>query len=159
MATLAANDQENTVRHLHAGAAGKSLNAGLKGFNAKTPGNKAPKTPFKIPLNDENAVGKAGQTKGKGNELFTTNKGGKIDQNAFVTPAGKRRGGRLRKTTTDVSRSAHARAAGHEDDQRQIEALWNPSASLFRKDTETQPSPAPPKSEGPPTGSRARVRR
>ena len=33
MATLAANDQENTVRHLHAGAAGKSLNAGLKGFN------------------------------------------------------------------------------------------------------------------------------
>ena len=158
MATLAANDQENTVRHLHAGAAGKSLNAGLKGFN-----NKAPKTPFKIPLNDENAVGKAGksvlQTKGKGNELFTTNKGGKIDQNAFVTPAGKKRDGRLRKTTTDVSRSAHARAAGHEDDQRQIEALWNPSAPLFRKDTETQPSPAPPQSQGPPARSRARVRR
>lgn len=155
MATLAANDQENAVRHLHAGAAGKSLNAGLKGFNAKTPGNKAPKTPFKIPLNDENAVGKAG----KGNELFTTNKGGKIDQNAFVTPAGKRRHGRLRKTTTDVSRSAHARAAGHEDDQRQIEALWNPSAPLLRKDAETQPSPAPPQSQGPPARSRARVRR
>ena len=92
MATLAANDQENAVRHLHAGAASKSLNAGLKGFNAKTPGNKAPKTPFKIPLNDENAVTKGGksvlQTQGKGAELFNGGKGGKIDGNAFVTPAG-----------------------------------------------------------------------
>ncbi|KAH6866725.1 hypothetical protein BKA58DRAFT_364330 [Alternaria rosae] len=106
MTTLAANDQENAVRHLHAGAAGKSLNAGLKGFNAKTPGNKAPKTPFKIPLNDENAVGKAGksvlQTKGKGNELFTTNKGGKIDQNAFVTPAGPRTRAPLGMKTTNA---------------------------------------------------------
>lgn len=81
MDILAANDQENLVHNLQAGAAGKSLNAGLKGFNAKTPGNKAPKTPFKVPLNDENAVHKGGksvlQTKGKGNE------------NAFVTPAGE----------------------------------------------------------------------
>lgn len=92
MATLAANDQENAVRHLQAAAAGKSLNAGLKGFNAKTPGNKAPKTPFKIPLNDENAVTKGGKsilhTKGKGAELVTGGKGGKVDDNAFVTPAG-----------------------------------------------------------------------
>jgi hypothetical protein len=73
MATLAANDQENAVRHLQAGAAGKSLNAGIKGFGAKTPGNKS-----------------VLQTKGKGSEnlLFTTKKGGKIDENAFVTPAG-----------------------------------------------------------------------
>jgi hypothetical protein len=94
MATLAANDQENAVRHLQAGAAGKPLNAGIKGFGAKTPGNKAPKTPFKVPLNDENAVGNAGksvlQTKGKGSEnvLFTSKKGGRLDANAFVTPAG-----------------------------------------------------------------------
>lgn len=88
MATLAANDQENAIRHLQAGAAGKSLNAGLKGLNAKTPGHKAPKTPFKVPLNDENA---ANQTigKGKGNLLMTSKKGGKVDENAFVTPAGK----------------------------------------------------------------------
>lgn len=92
MATLAANDQENAVRHLHAAGGSKSLNAGIKGFNAKTPGNKAPKTPFKIPLNDENAVTKGAksllQTQGKGAELFTGGKGGKVDQNAFVTPAG-----------------------------------------------------------------------
>jgi hypothetical protein len=120
MATLAANDQENAVRHLHAAAAGKSLNAGLKGFNAKTPGNKAPKTPFKIPLNDENAVGRAGNTKGKGNDLFTTKTGGNIDANAFVTPAGTTRDDRLRKPTADVFRSTNSRAAGHEDDQRQV---------------------------------------
>jgi hypothetical protein len=94
MDILAANDQENVVRNLQAGPAGKSLNAGLKGFNAKTPGHKAPKTPFKIPLNDENAVHKAGKsvlkTNGKGNEnlLKTVQKDGKLDASAFVTPAG-----------------------------------------------------------------------
>lgn len=95
MAILAANDQENAVRHLHASAAGKSLNAGLKGYNAKTPGNKAPKTPFKVPLNDENAVNKAGKSvlkaNGKANEnlLVTGKKGVKLDENAFITPAGE----------------------------------------------------------------------
>jgi hypothetical protein len=82
------------VRNLQAGPAGKSLNGGLKGFNAKTPSNKAPKTPFKIPLNDENAVHKGGKsvlkTNGKGNEnlLKTVQKDGKLDASAFVTPAG-----------------------------------------------------------------------
>lgn len=91
MNILAANDQENLVHNLHAGTAGKPLNAGLKGFNAKTPGNKAPKTPFKIPLNDENAVTKGGKTngKGKGNVLMTGKKDGGLDANAFVTPAGE----------------------------------------------------------------------
>lgn len=96
MAILAAaNDQENFVHNLQAQAAGKPLNAGLKGFHAKTPGNKAPKTPFKVPLNDENAVGRAGKsvlkTNGKGNEnlLMTVKKDGRLDQNVFVTPAGK----------------------------------------------------------------------
>ncbi|CAO2648898.1 Nn.00g098470.m01.CDS01 [Neocucurbitaria sp. VM-36] len=112
MTTLAANDQENAVRHLHAGAAGKSLNAGLKGFNAKTPGNKAPKTPFKVPLNDENAVNKAGKsvlkTNGKGNEnlLMTSKKGGKLDDNAFVTPAGPRTRAPLGMKTTNAKSKA-----------------------------------------------------
>ena len=89
------------MHNLHAGAAGKSLNAGLKGFNAKTPGNKAPKTPFKRSLNDENTTFKAGKSvlkpNGKGNEnlLMTSKKGGKFDDNAFVTPAGKYDGGQL----------------------------------------------------------------
>jgi hypothetical protein len=94
MEILAANDQENLAHAFQAAAAAKPLNAGLKGFNAKTPGNKAPKTPFKIPLNDENAFkggktgGKAGG-KGDGNLFMTMKKGGNVDNNAFVTPAGE----------------------------------------------------------------------
>ena len=94
MTTLAAHDQENAVRHLQAGAAGKSLNAGPTGFSAKTPGNKAPKTPFKVPLNDENAPNKAGKSvlntvsKANASLFMTSKKGGKLDENAFVTPAG-----------------------------------------------------------------------
>jgi len=94
MEVLAANDQENLAHSFQAAAAAKSLNTGLKGFNAKTPGNKAPKTPFKIPLNDENAF-KGGKTggktngKGDGNLFMTMKKGGNVDSNAFVTPAGE----------------------------------------------------------------------
>jgi hypothetical protein len=95
MATLAAHDQENAVRSLQLGPGGKPLATGSKSFNAKTPGNKAPKTPFKVPLNDENDFTRGGksvlQTKGKGSEnlLMTSKKGGKLDANAFMTPAGK----------------------------------------------------------------------
>jgi hypothetical protein len=76
MATLAARDQENAIRNITIGPGGKPLAAGTKGLGAKTPGNKAPKTPFKIPLNDENGIKQTGKTQGKGNE------------NAFLTPAG-----------------------------------------------------------------------
>lgn len=91
MATLAAHDQENAVRNIAIGPSGKPMNAGIKGLGAKTPGNKAPKTPFKIPLNDENVFKQAGKANGKGAEnlLKTSLKGGKLDENAFITPAGK----------------------------------------------------------------------
>ncbi|KAF2994853.1 hypothetical protein E8E13_003922 [Curvularia kusanoi] len=90
MATLAAHDQENAVRNLQVGPGGKPLNAGAKSFGAKTPGNKAPKTPYKVPLNDENVFTRGGKGDGKGNLLMTTQKGGKLDASAFVTPAGPR---------------------------------------------------------------------
>src|ERR1700743_2843475 len=76
---FAAHDQENLVHAHQTTAAAKSLAAGNKGLGAKTPNNKAPKTPFKVPLNDENAY-RAGKsvlrTVGKGNEniLVTTKK-------------------------------------------------------------------------------------
>ncbi|KAF2710511.1 hypothetical protein K504DRAFT_377139 [Pleomassaria siparia CBS 279.74] len=107
MNVLAANDQENLAASMHAAAAGKSLNASLKGFNAKTPGNKAPKTPFKISLNDENAS-KAGKTNGKGNGnlLMTMRKGGKLEDNAFVTPAGARTRAPLGMKTTNAKARA-----------------------------------------------------
>lgn len=77
------------MRSLHPGPGGKPLNAAAKSFGAKTPGNKAPKTPFKLPLNDENVFTKGANGDGKGNLLMTTKKGGKLDASAFVTPAGK----------------------------------------------------------------------
>ncbi|KAF2265678.1 hypothetical protein CC78DRAFT_532341 [Lojkania enalia] len=112
MDILAANDQENLVHNLQAGAAAKPLNAGLKGFNAKTPGNKAPKTPFKVPLNDENAQARAGKSvlkaSGKQNEnlLMASKKGGKVDASAFVTPAGPRTRAPLGMKTTNAKAKA-----------------------------------------------------
>lgn len=91
---LAVRDQENLVHGHQAAAASKPLNQGAKQLGLKTPG-KAPKTPFKLPLNDENiagglGVGKGGlKTLGKGNENTTLGaKGGLGDKNAFVTPMG-----------------------------------------------------------------------
>ncbi|KAJ4380289.1 hypothetical protein N0V86_004600 [Didymella sp. IMI 355093] len=84
MATLAAHDQENAVRSLQVGPGGKPLAAGAKSFAAKTPATRAPKTPFKLPLNDENVFTQAGKT---------AKQDGKRDAGAFVTPAGTRRRG------------------------------------------------------------------
>lgn len=83
---LAARDQENLVHGHHQVAASKPLNQ-----TAKTPGNKYPKTPLKIPLQDENAPeGFGGKSaKGKGLDGFATGKKGPtFDKNAFVTPLG-----------------------------------------------------------------------
>lgn len=93
---LAARDQENLVHGQQAAAASKPLNQGIRQLQPKTPGNKVPKTPFKIPLNDENGGfgnggGKTGlKLNGKGNENFMTvgKKGGLGDKNAFITPLG-----------------------------------------------------------------------
>lgn len=91
---LAARDQENLVHAHQTVGASKPLNQGARQLAPKTPGNKVPKTPFKIPLNDENGGiggGKAVlKTNGKGNENMVTGmkKGGQGEKNAFVTPMG-----------------------------------------------------------------------
>ncbi|KAJ5577894.1 uncharacterized protein N7459_006858 [Penicillium hispanicum] len=77
---LAVRDQENLVNTHQTAAAAKPLNQGVKQLPPKTPG----KTPFKVPLNDENnplAFGKR-TVKGNGNRLDH----GKLGTNAFVTP-------------------------------------------------------------------------
>ncbi len=79
---LAARDQENLVHGHQAAAASKTLNQGARQLAPKTPGNKVPKTPFKLPLNDENGIGGFGA----GKTGLKTNGAGK---NAFVTPMGK----------------------------------------------------------------------
>jgi hypothetical protein len=94
---LAARDQENLVHGHQQVAAAKPLNQGNRQLAPKTPGNKYPKTPLKIPLNDENGVGGQGKgqllqkNQGKGNENIMAGgkKVGLVDKNAFVTPIGE----------------------------------------------------------------------
>lgn len=85
---LATRDQENLVARHQNGAV-------LKQQQNNQLGNRYPKTPIKIPLNDENA----GHFKGaksilgnrtKGNENATSSKGLKgLDGSNFVTPMGE----------------------------------------------------------------------
>lgn len=87
---FAARDQENLVHGHQQIAASKPLNQTTRGLQPKTPGNKYPKTPLKIPLNDENAptgFGKAAKGKGLEN-LVTGKKATAFDKNAFITPLG-----------------------------------------------------------------------
>jgi hypothetical protein len=84
------HDQENVYTH-QAGASKQQL-------QAKTPGARYPKTPLKIPLNDENTnhgFGGKSVLRGKGNNenVLTVGKGGngmgKTGKQAMVTPAGE----------------------------------------------------------------------
>ena len=82
------HDQENVYTH-QAGASKQQL-------QAKTPGARYPKTPLKVPLNDENAHhGFNGKSilRGKGNNenILTVAKGGigKSGKPGMMTPAGQ----------------------------------------------------------------------
>lgn len=94
---LAARDQENLVYSHQTNAAGKPLNQGIRGLQSKTPGQRAPKTPFKaFPSDENNAVfigaqktGIKAWNKGDENRLQTNKNDGKLDSNAFVTPVGR----------------------------------------------------------------------
>ncbi|KAI0472016.1 hypothetical protein GGR56DRAFT_102533 [Xylariaceae sp. FL0804] len=85
---LAARDQENLAFTRQNGAALKQ--------QQKTPGARYPKTPLKVPLNDENgarAMGAKSILGGgtRGNENAMTSKGVKgLDKSRFVTPMGPR---------------------------------------------------------------------
>lgn len=92
---LAARDQENLVHSHQTVAASKPLNQSSRPLQAKTPGNKAPKTPFKIPLNDENnplGFGAKKTVKAGNNQienLLRQGKDGNGQKSAFVTPLGE----------------------------------------------------------------------
>ena len=92
---LTARDQENLVHGHQAMAAAKPLNQSSQRLAPpKTPGNKYPKTPIRLPLNDENAPTGGGKklvlgTKGKGSDnMPVTGKKAQLDKNAFITPMG-----------------------------------------------------------------------
>lgn len=83
---LALRDQENLVHTHQTVAAAKSLNQGVKQLQPRTPGTRAPKTPFKVPLNDENDPLTFGKKtiKAAGKQRENT----KPAKDAFVTPLG-----------------------------------------------------------------------
>ncbi|KAK3718918.1 hypothetical protein LTR37_004834 [Vermiconidia calcicola] len=101
-------NQENAIYEQQTAAAAKPLNQGVKGLAPKTPGNKAPKTPFKVSRNDENATFGVGKTGGKGKQdgLFEEGKGGRLDKAAFVTPAGPRTRAPLGNKTANAKATA-----------------------------------------------------
>lgn len=96
---LAARDQENLVHSHQTAAVAKSLNQGVRSLQPKTPGNIAPKTPFRVPLNDENnplAFGGLGKQTVAGprfqgqkeNVIRQAGKDGLQDKRPLATPMG-----------------------------------------------------------------------
>ncbi|OBT45310.1 hypothetical protein VE00_03635 [Pseudogymnoascus sp. WSF 3629] len=133
---LAARDQENLVHGQQALAASKPLNQGTRAAPPKTPGNRYPKTPLKIPLHDENAptgFGKKSvlQTKGKGNENLVTGgkKGTGLDKNAFITPMGPRTRAPLGMKTTNAKAKAFQTPAGPEMDKAPEKTQIRPTST------------------------------
>ncbi|CZR69163.1 uncharacterized protein PAC_19063 [Phialocephala subalpina] len=104
---LAVRDQENLVHGHQQVAASKPLNQTTRGLQPKTPGNKYPKTPLKIPLNDENVPTEFGKTgKGKGLENLISGKKTAFDKNAFITPLAPRERAPLGAKTTNAKAKA-----------------------------------------------------
>jgi hypothetical protein len=86
---LARRDQENLVHSHQMTAASKPLNQGVRQLQQKTPGNRAPKTPFKVPLHDENEPLAFGKNTVKGNGGGLGGKALQSGKEAFVTPLGR----------------------------------------------------------------------
>lgn len=104
MFSIRAN-QENAIYEQQTAAASKPANQRLKGLAPKTPGNKAPKTPFK---NDENIRLDFGKTSGKGRQdgQADDGKGGKAQRDAFQTPAGMSNHTQQRRDLADQTNDA-----------------------------------------------------
>lgn len=135
-------DQENLVYGQQQVAAAKPLNQGVKGLGAKTPGNKAPKTPFKVPLNDENRDWQTGKKGGKGGDENVFTGGKKVfggDKNAFVTPAGTLRywKGKLRIRVDERTGPRNRAPLGMKTTNAKGNALQTPAPNTGRDSIKT----------------------
>ncbi|RYP61330.1 hypothetical protein DL769_007743 [Monosporascus sp. CRB-8-3] len=108
---LAVRDQENLVHARQNGASLKQQQG--RQLQPKTPGARYPKTPIKVPLNDENATHVVGGAKSnlagrtRGNENALTSKASKgLDKSNFVTPMGPRSRAVLGDKTTNAKAKA-----------------------------------------------------
>lgn len=80
---FAAHDQENLVS-IHQTVATTKQQQSARTLQPKTPGTWYPKTPLKVPLNDENTT----RGFGAGKSVLGTGKP-KLDRSQFVTPGGQ----------------------------------------------------------------------
>ncbi|KAH6640981.1 hypothetical protein F5144DRAFT_484001 [Chaetomium tenue] len=130
------HDQENVYTH-QAGASKQQL-------QAKTPGARFPKTPLKVPLNDENSnhgFGGKSALRGKGNNenILTVGKGanglGKSGKSAMVTPAAPRTGrAPLGNKTTNAKAKATYQTPGAKVTARDFEkSAVKPTTTLRPK--------------------------
>ncbi|KAI9652060.1 MAG: hypothetical protein M1829_001967 [Trizodia sp. TS-e1964] len=123
---LALRDQENLAYERQIAASTKPLNQGVRQFAPKTPGNKHPKTPFKIPLNDENSLdanaGMIGfKTALRLNDDLGLEAKNVVDKNAFITPLGSRTRAPLGlKTTNAKAKGLQTPALGIGLDKSQV---------------------------------------
>jgi hypothetical protein len=91
---LASRDQENLVHARQTAAAAKPMYQGIRALQQKTPGNNAPKTPFKVLPNDQNhplthGGSKAVKVQGNQKENFMRQgKDGISYNHTFITPLG-----------------------------------------------------------------------
>lgn len=85
---LARQDQENLVHARQMTAAGKPMNQSARQLQPKTPGTRAPKTPFKVPLRDENEPFAFGKNTVKGNGRGLGANALQSSKDAFITPLG-----------------------------------------------------------------------
>ncbi|OJD17769.1 hypothetical protein AJ78_02178 [Emergomyces pasteurianus Ep9510] len=150
---LAARDQENLVHAHQTTAAAKPLNQSTRKLQPKTPGTKAPKTPFKLQLNDENnplAFGEGGGGKkiGKENNGQHENKPGKdrnAGGNAFVTPMAPRNRAPLGMKTTNAKANAFQTPALPLGTSKPIKTTKRPSTIRKLKQNGPEAVPHQPK--------------
>lgn len=132
---FAARDQENLVS-AHQAAASTKQQATTRGLQPKTPGARYPKTPLKIPLNDENAV------RGLGGAKAVLGNKTRADQSQWVTPAEPRTG---RAVLGDKTTNARARNAQATNGKNGV--VRDAEKSQARPTTVSRPKPHAPKSE------------
>lgn len=118
-------------------------NQGLRQLQPKTPGARVPKTPFRVPLNDENdplAFGKQ-TVKGNGGRNENTLKPAK---DSLVTPMGPRNRAPLGNKTTNAKAKALQTPAGKEG---VLKPKTNGKSSTTQKVKKAAPEVKPPKHE------------
>ncbi|KAK2871876.1 hypothetical protein FQN49_002730 [Arthroderma sp. PD_2] len=115
MLSIRGQGQENLVNAHQTTAASKPLNQGARHLPPKTPSNTLPKTPFRVPLYDENrpltlgkgmgaGIGK-GLLKGRDENAVQQGKGKGLEKKVLATPMGTTRAPLGMKTTNAKARA------------------------------------------------------